>query len=105
LRRRKGGLRQFLRDFRDDRSAIIWVWAVCFLTITVNSLAWLVLGWPTYLALDAIEASYTFPSVATNTIALIRYVVAAEPILVILGMLLWAYVNSGKREDATYPQG
>lgn len=101
---RRRGFKQFLRDFRDDRRGIIWVWSVCFLTITVNSLAWLVLGWPTYLALDAIEQSYTFPSVATNTITLIRYVVALEPVLVILGMLLWAYVNSGKHETPTYPQ-
>lgn len=93
------------RSLRRNQSAIIWVWAVCFLAITVNSIAWLVLGWPTYIALDAIESSYTFPSVATGTIALIRYVVALEPVMVITGMILWAYVNSGRREEPTYPVG
>ena len=97
------GLKKFLIRFRDGKSAIVWVWAVCLLSIVVHSMAWLVLCWPMYVTLDAIEASYTFPSQATNTINLIRSVAALEETVFVLGMLAWAFINSSRREEVTYP--
>jgi uncharacterized membrane protein len=101
----KEGLKKFWIRFRDDQSAIIWVWAVALLSIVVHSITWMVLCWPMYATLDAIELSYTFPSVATNTINLIRSLAALEETMFVLGMLLWAFINSARREDVTYPVG
>lgn len=93
-----------MKDLRRNQSGIIWVWSVCFLAITVYSIAWFTLGYPTYEIIDAVEASYTFPAVATNTINLMRLVIAWHPVIFILGMLLWAFINSQRREEVTYPQ-
>lgn len=96
-------MRHFLKRFRDNKSAIVWVWAVCLLAIVVHSIAWLVLCWPMYMTLDAIEASYTFPVQATNTINLIRSIAALEEVVMVLGLLAWAFINSSRREEVTYP--
>jgi hypothetical protein len=98
-------MKEFLRRFRDNKSAIVWVWAVCLLAIVVHSIVWMVLCWPLYITLDAIEAAYTFPAVATNTINLIRMVAALEETVMVLGLLAWAFINSSRREEVTYPVG
>jgi hypothetical protein len=92
------------RSFKDNRSGIIWVWAVCFLSIIVYSIAWFSLGWGFNLFIDAIEASYTFESPTDVTVALLKTVVAWHPIIFVFGMILWALVNSQRREDVTYPR-
>ena len=101
----KERLKRFWIRFRDNKSAIIWVWAVALLAVVVHSICWLVLTWPLYLTLDAIEGVYTFPAVATNTINLIRSLAALEEVVFVLGMLAWAFINSARREEVTYPMG
>jgi hypothetical protein len=84
-------------------AGVIWIWAVCFISICIYSIAWFTLGWATFGIIDSVQASYDFPSQANQTITLIRTVIAWHPIFFILGMLLWAFVNSQRREDVTYP--
>lgn len=91
------------KRFIEGKSGIVWVWAVCLLAIIVHSICWLALSWPLYLTLDAVEAAYTFPAVATPTMNLIRGVVALEETVFVLGMLAWAFINSSRREEVTYP--
>ena len=85
------------------KAGIIWVWAVCIIGIMVLAIAWFSLSWPAYEIIQAITSIYSFPAKATLTIDLLRNVIAWLPIIIVLGLLLWAFVNSGRKEETTYP--
>lgn len=91
------------KTFRKNKRAALWIWTVCLLSITVLALAWFVLTWPTFMIIDYIESVYTFPPEAAPAITLIKNVLGWFLILMALGLLLWAYVNSQRREEITYP--
>lgn len=90
------------KRFKDDKRGVLWIWAVCFLTIIVMSIAWFSLSWPAFMILDQILASYNFNSTARLAITLVSNVISWFLILMVLGLLFWAFVNSGRREDQTY---
>lgn len=89
--------------FKKDQKGIMWVWAVCLLTIVIMSIAWFTLSWPAFLILDAVLASYSFPPTARLAITLVSNVISWFLILMTLGLLLWAFVNSQRKEDVSYP--
>jgi len=91
-----------INRFKDDKQGILWVWAVCLLTIIVMSIAWFTLSWPAFMIIDAVLASYSFPPTARLAITLTSNVISWFLILMVLGLVLWAFVNSQRREDQTY---
>lgn len=93
------------KTFRKNKRGALWIWAVCLLSLTVLALAWFVLTWPTFMIIDYIESVYTFPPEAAPAITLVKNVLGWFLILMSLGLLLWAYVNSQRREEVTYPVG
>lgn len=88
--------------FKDDKRGIMWVWAVCLLTIVVMSMAWFTLSWPAFMIIDSILASYSFPPTARLAITLVSNVISWFLIIMTLGLLLWAIVNSQRKEETTY---
>lgn len=97
-------LRKFLRDFRDNRRGIVWVWAVVLMALVVYSIAWFTLGWAAMEVIDAVEASYTFEEPAANTVTLMKTVIAWHPIIVVFGWILYGYVNSQRRDPRIYEE-
>ena len=91
------------KKFAEDKSGALWIWAVCLLSIVVLAMGWFTLTWPTFIIIEYIESVYTFPPEASNAITLIKTVMGWFLILMALGLLLWAYVMSQRREDVTYP--
>jgi len=91
-----------INRFKDDKQGIMWVWAVCLLTIVVMSMAWFTLSWPAFMIIDSILASYSFPPTARLAITLTSNVISWFLILMVLGLVLWAFVNSQRREETTY---
>lgn len=91
-----------LKELQKDKSGILWIWAVCLLTIVIMSIAWFTLSWPAFMILDAILASYTFPPTARLAITLVSNVISWFLILMTIGLLFWAFVNSGRRETETF---
>ena len=87
---------------RNKRGAL-WIWAVCLLSIVTLAVAWFTLTWPVFMFIDAIQEHYTFPAQVQPAISLIVAVMGWFLILMSLGLLLWAYVNSQRREEVTYP--
>jgi len=82
---------------------ILWVWVTCILTIVMTAFTWFIWTWIVTALIDTIETSLGLPPEATTTIAFLRLIFMILPILVTFGLLLWAYVNSQRREDVTYP--
>ena len=91
------------KKFAKDKRAALWIWAVCLLSIAVLALGWFTLSWPTYMIIETIENVYAFPPEAESAINLIKNVIGWFLILMSLGLLLWAFVNSQRREEVTYP--
>jgi uncharacterized membrane protein len=90
------------KQFKDDKRGVMWVWAICLLTIVVMSMAWFTLSWPAFMIIDAVLASYSFPPTARLAITLVSNVISWFLIMMVLGLLLWAFVNSQRREETTY---
>ena len=86
-----------------NNKGAMWIWAVCILSLVVLAMGWFTLTWPTFLIIETIESQYSFPSEATNAITLMKTVLGWFLILMALGLLAWAFVNSQKREEITYP--
>ena len=95
--------RQYERRMQHANQGALWIWAVCLLAIAVLALAWLPLSMVSYMMIDILEGIFTFPPQARTAIDLLKAVIAWFLVLMLLGLLLWAYVNSQKREDVTYP--
>jgi hypothetical protein len=90
-------------SLKKNKHGILWIWAVCLMAIVVMALAWMTLTWPVYLIIEQIESVFTFPTAAQSAVDILKTVIAWFLVLFVLGMLLWAYVNSQRREDVTYP--
>lgn len=94
---------EIMSTIKTDKHGVLWVWVVCLMAIVVMALAWFTLTWPVYLMIQQIESLFTFPTGAQSAVDLVKTVIAWFLVFFVLGMLLWAYVNSQRREDVTYP--
>jgi len=92
-----------LEKLKKNRKGALWIWAVCLLSIVTLAICWFALTWPVFMFIDAIQEHYTFPAQVQPAISLIVAVMGWFLILMSLGLLLWAYVNSQRREEQTYP--
>lgn len=92
------------RSLRSNRSGIVWVWVACLVAIVLYSIVWFAMGMASSVFFEAMTSIYTFPAPMNLTAAAILSVIAVNPMLMLGGLILWAYVNSGRREDVTYPQ-
>jgi hypothetical protein len=91
------------RRMKHANEGVVWVWAVCLAGIVMYAIAYYALVWPTLYMIGIVEGLTTFDAQAGVTLGFIKVVLNWHPILFIAGLLLWAYVNSVRREDVTYP--
>lgn len=82
---------------------ILWVWVVCLLSIVIMAFFWFIWTWPVTLLIETVETQLGLPPEAETTILFLRTIFMLMPILITLGLLLWAYVMSQRRESITYP--
>jgi hypothetical protein len=86
-----------------SNQAIVWIWAVCLAGICVYAISFYVLVYPTLQLIGIVEGLTSWDPNAAFTLNLVKTVLNWHPILFIIGMLIWAFVNSQRREDVTYP--
>lgn len=89
----------------ENEKGALWIWAVALLGIIAMSFTWFVLAWPTFEVILNIESTFAFPPEAQTTVTLLKTVISWFPVIFVLGLLLWAFVASQKREEVTYPVG
>lgn len=95
--------KETLKRLKQDRRGALWIWAVCLLAIVTLAMGWFTLTWPAFIIIDTIESKFDFPPEATAPISLIKAVMGWFLIFMSLGLLLWAFVHSQRREEVTYP--
>jgi hypothetical protein len=94
-----------MKDLNKNKRGALYVWAVCLLAIVVLAMGWFTLSYPTFQIIEIIENIYSFPPEATAAIGLIKSVLGWFLILMSLGLIIWAFVASSRREDVTFPIG
>jgi hypothetical protein len=67
-------------------------------------MVWFAMGMASSVFFEAMTSFYTLPAPMNLTASAILSVISVNPLLMLGGLILWAYVNSGRREDVTYPQ-
>lgn len=90
-------------NLRDDEKGIVWVWVVAFLTWAIMAIAYFSLATVAYMILDSAEAMYPWGGEELGTLALTRNVLGWFLIIMTVGIIGWALINSARREDQTYP--
>lgn len=98
-------IRPFLpkRKLRENTRGIVWVWVVALATLALMAIAWWSLGQVAFMVMDQVESQYAFPSESLATIGFVRNVLAFFLLIMTVGIIVWALVNSARREDVTYP--
>jgi hypothetical protein len=91
------------RSLAEDRRGITWVWIVALLTWAIMAIAYFSLVGVVYLVLDSVEAAYSWGGSELQTLQLTRDVAAWFLIIMTVGLIGWALINSARREDQTYP--
>jgi len=86
-----------------DRKGIIWVWVVAITTWAIMAVAYFSLSMVVYLVLDSVEGMYAFSEEAYGVITLTKNVTGWFLIIMTIGIIGWALINSARRETSTYP--
>ena len=103
FKRVEGSEKVMRRLLRDRKGSILWVWIVCLLSIVTMAFLWFIWTWPVNILVDTVVNMMGLPPEATTTITFLRAIFFILPIIIVLGLLVWAFVMSQKREDVTYP--
>lgn len=99
---------QYHANFKADESGIIWVWIVALVTWAIMAMAYFALSMVLYMVLDSVEAfapweGHAWESQYMGVIELTRNVCAWFLIIMTVGIIGWALINSARREEPTYP--
>jgi len=89
---------RFFSKLGRDKRGVVWVWAVVFMGLFIYSLVWFTTGWAVMEVADAVESEYTFTGPAAYASSFIKLMFEYNPVLFLFGLLLWAYVNSQRRD-------
>lgn len=81
---------------------IVYVWAMVLMGIVIYSIAWFAVAPVTLTVMDTLTEHITVSNDVYNLVELIKQVILWHPILSIFGWLLWGYLNSMRRDIATW---
>lgn len=92
------------RSLIKEKDGIVWVWIVALLTWAIMAVAYFALTVVVYMVLDSVEASgYNFPQAYVDNLNLTRTVTEWFLIIMTVGIIGWALINSVRKVDDTYP--
>jgi hypothetical protein len=89
------------RSLTADKDGIVWVWIVALLTWAIMAIAYFSLSMVVYMVLDSVEAFYPWGSQELGVIALTRNVCAWFLVIMTVGIIGWALINSVRKVDDT----
>lgn len=97
-----------IRSLKEDDRGIVWVWIVAIVTWAIMAVAYFSLSMVLYMVLDDIEAFAPWTGHAWETqylgvIELTRNVTAWFLIIMTVGIIGWALINSARRVGDTWP--
>jgi len=87
-----------IRKFRNDKRAVIYAWLVVLLMMFTYAVVWFTAGWAALKLADTVEETFTLGAQGTSIIGMLKMVFAWHPIIVIVGLLLYGFVSSQRRD-------
>ena len=87
-----------IRRFRHDKRASVLAWVIVLLMMFTYSIVWFTAGWAAMKFVDTVEEEYELGTRATGIVTLLKYVFAWHPIIVFVGLIIYAFVNSQRRD-------
>lgn len=96
--------KQRAASFQEDESGIVWVWVVAIATWGIMAIAYFALSGVVYMILDQVEEMGAgWGDLYLANITLTRDVCGWFLIIMTVGIVGWALINSARREDQTFP--
>lgn len=89
------------RDLVNGKEGIVWVWIVALLTWAIMAVAYFALSIVVYMVLDNVQAMAVLPPEYLANITLTRNVTQWFLIIMTIGIIGWALINSVRRVDDT----
>ena len=87
-----------MRSFTKNKSGTIYAWLVVLLLTFTYAVVWFTAGWAALELADTVEETFTLGSQGTNIVGMIKMVFAWHPVIVIIGLLLYGFVSSQRRD-------
>ena len=82
---------------------ILYVWALVFLGMVVYAFTWFSLGLPLIYFVNAIRANMTFTDPMWNQVVdFVMFMFEINPIIALLGWLIYGILNSARRDIDTW---
>ena len=98
-----------LEEFKEAKKGIVWTWIVALLTWAIMAVAYFALSMVVYLVLDQVESSIPWSEAPAwadqylQTITFTRDVCGWFLIIMTVGIIGWALINSARRVPDTAP--
>ena len=83
------------------RSAIYAV-IVFMISLFIFAILYVSLGWPALQIVTTFQQLFDLGDMANNTLEIFKYTFLLAGIIVVVGLIMWLYVNTRKREWVTY---
>lgn len=95
-------LKRQAETLAEDEGGIVWVWVVALCTWAIMAVAYFSLSVVVYMVLDSVEAFYPWGAQELGVISLTRNVCAWFLIIMTIGLLGWALINSARKVEDTW---
>lgn len=101
---RRQGFRFHLKRFQNNRSGVIWIWTMALMTMFVFSILWIAFAPVVLNLINTFTAAFAFPGPWQVTMQFISYIWIYFGVIMVLGILFWAFNASQRRDPGSYPQ-
>ena len=87
-----------LKRFKRDKRAVVYAWVIVLVLMFTYAVVWFTAGWAAMKFVDTAEEQFTFSDRESGIITLAKNIFAWHPVIVFIGYLLYAIVNSQRRD-------
>jgi len=101
---RRQGFNFHLRRLQNNRSGVIWIWTMALMTMFVFSILWIAFAPVVLNLISTFTAAFAFPGPWQVTMQFISYIWIYFGVIMVLGILFWAFNASQRRDPGSYPQ-
>lgn len=96
-----------IRQFVDDKKAIVTLWSMVFLGMAVYIIIWFSIGLPLVYFIDATRDLLVahLDSTGIMIVNTVLYAFEIHPAIAIFGWIIYGIMHSGKRSTNVYTEG
>ena len=84
--------------FRRDKRGAVYAWIIILIFMFTYATVWFTAGWAAMKVVETAEEQNDFNDQALGVIGFLKNVFAWHPIIVFVGLILYALVNSQRRD-------